>query len=290
MTRKLYRYILDSGFGQFVAKFREYMTPERVQAGSTLLIALVTTWTLFFTPVGERIIAEMTRSVEETQEELERHRTVNSKITLRAVWSKFDDRLAENEYFANVAADYHAHVEWMNSADEETTSPSNEWFQIPYRDRFGEMIWVPFDEPGRWGERLRTMRNWWPADWLERPEWFDPVNARKELQAYLDGLLEEHFGGGGYGAPTTVSDVIEEMKQNEDVEGPGEVAAGMVRGMLDRFLIQHPTLASKQVRIRLTAPYSADEVIEAGEEIGRNVAEFRDALREYVRNESSPYF
>ena len=282
------------GFGQFVAKvwgLTKCVNTERVQAGSTLLIALVTTWTLFFTPVGERLIAEMNRSVEETQEELEDLRQVTAKVALRAVWSKFDDRLAENEYFANVATDYHDHVEWINSDDEESTSPSWEWLMLPYRDGFGEMVGVPFDERSRWGERLRTMRNWWPVDWGQpKPDGFNTVTARNKLRAYLDGLLEEHFGGGGYGAPATVSDVIEEMKRDEDVEGPGEIAAGMVRGMLNGFLTQHPTLASNPVRIRFTGPYSADEVIEAGEEIGRNVAEFRDALREYVRNESRPYF
>ena len=51
--------------------------------------------------------AEWDRLRADNLKELERHRTVSAKITLRAVWSKFDDGLAENEYFAKVAADYH---------------------------------------------------------------------------------------------------------------------------------------------------------------------------------------
>ena len=80
------------------------------------------------------------------------------------------------------------------------------------------------------------------------------------------------------------------MKRDEDVEGPGEIAAGMVRSKLDSFLTQHPTLASKPVRIRFTDQYSTDEVVEAGEEIGRNIGEFRDALRNCIEIESRPYF
>ena len=285
---KLFKYISGSGFRQFVAEVWEYMTPERVQAGSTLFIALVTVWTLFFTPIGARLIAEMNRSVEDTQKELEDLRKITAKRTLRAVWSKFDDRLVENEYFTKIAADYHVHVEWVSEA---RPDPSAWWFRLPYRDGFGEMLGIPVDEPSRWGRRLTTISNWWSEDWGQpRPDGFDTGAARKELQAYLDGLLEEHFGGGGYGAPATVSDVIEEMKRDEDVEGPGEIAAGMVRGMLNGFLTQHPTLRSKRVRILFTGSYSADEVVVAGEEIGRNVVEFREALRGYVRNESSPYF
>ena len=292
--RKLFKYISVSGLGQFVAKawgLKKCITAERVQAFGTLIIAFVTVWTLFFTPIGERIIAEMNRSVEETQKELERLRTVTAKVTLRAVWSKFDDGLAENEYFAKVAADYHAHVEWVSGA---RPQPSIWWYRIPYRDRFGKSIGIPFEEPSRWGNRLRTIRNWWPSDWRD-PGRLDPsdplkLTEREELRAYLEGLLDEHFGGGGYGTPTMVSDVIEEMKRDEDVEDPGEIAAGMVRTKLDDLLRQHPTLASKPVRIRFTGPYSADEVVEAGEEIGRNVAEFRDALRSFIEIESKPYF
>ena len=119
------------GLRQFVAKvwgLTKCITAAQVQAIGTSVIAFVTVWTLFFTPIGERLIAEMNRSVEETQEELERHRTVNAKVTLRAIWSKFGDGLAENEYFARVAADYHAHVEWVNGA---RPIPSDWWFRIP---------------------------------------------------------------------------------------------------------------------------------------------------------------
>ena len=278
--------------GQFVVNVwgrTRCITAVHVQAIATVVIACVTVWTLFLTPIGERFIAQINQSVEETQEELERYRTVNAKITLRAVWSKFDDKLAENEYFAKVATDYHAHVEWMNSADGATSRPSSWWLRLPYRDRIGTSIGIPFDEPSRWGDRLRTMDNWWLFDW-EEPGRLDSLTARKELRVYLDGLLNEHFRGGGYGAPATVSGVIEGMKRDENVEHLGGIAAETVRGKLNDFLRQHPTLASKAVRIRLTGPYPADEVVEAGEEIGRNVAEFRDALRNFVRIESSPYF
>ena len=284
----------DLGLGQRVKKvwgLKRHITSNRVSALATSVIAIVTVWTLLFTPLGERFIADINRSLEETQDELERHRTVNAKVTLRAVWSKFDDGLAENEYFAKVAADYHTHVEWMNSADEEASSPSNEWFRLPYRDGFGEMVGVPFNEPSRWGERLRTMLNWWPVDWEEpKPGRLDPVTARKELRAYLDGILEEHFGGGGHGAPASVSDVIDEMKRDEDVEYLGGVTAEIVRDMLDDFLRQHPILVSKPVRVRFTGPYTADEVVEAGEEVERNITEVRDALRSFVKIESDPYF
>ena len=82
----------------------KHVTSARVQAFGTLVIAFVTAWTLFLTPIGNRIIAEVNRSVGEAQEELERHRAVNAKVTLRAVWGKLDDGLAENEYFARIAA------------------------------------------------------------------------------------------------------------------------------------------------------------------------------------------
>ena len=250
------------------------ITTDHIQAYSTLAIALVTVWTLFLTPVGERLRSQV-------------NQTMNAKITLRAVWSKFDDGLAENEYFADVAADYHAHVKWANSPGGLTPAPSMRWINTPHRDGITTTGIVPIHEPGRWGDRQRTIYNWWPYP-PGRLE--DPLTAHKELSAYLDGLLEEHFGGGGYGALATGYGVIEEMKRDEAVEFLGVEAAEMVRGKLDEFLRQHPLLTSKAVRIRLTKPYSDDEVVEAGEEIGSNIREFRDALRNFVRIESSPYF
>ena len=67
-------------------------------------------------------------------------------------------------------------------------------------------------------------------------------------------------------------------------------AVETVRGQLDEFLRQHSALASNPIRIRFDGPYSAGEVVEAGKNIGRNVGEFRDALRKHVRIASSPYF
>ena len=280
----------DLGLGQRVKKvwgLKRHITSNRVSALATSVIAIVTVWTLLFTPLGERFIADINRSLEETQDELERHRTVNAKVTLRAVWSKFDDGLAENEYFAKVAADYHTHVKWANSAGGLTPAPSMRWINTPHRDGITITGLVPIHEPGRWGDRQRTIQNWWPypPGTLE-----DRIIAHKELRAYLDGLLEEHFEGRGYGASATVNDVIEGMKRDEAIEYLGGVTAEIVRDMLDDFLRQHPALVSKPVRVRFTGPYTADEVVEAGEEVDRNITEFRDALRSFVKIESDPYF
>ena len=102
---------------QFVAKawgLRRHVNAERVQASSTLLIALVTVLTLLVAPIRERFIDEVIRSVEETQEDLERQRMINAKSVLQDVWLKFDDKLADNEYFARIAGDYHTHVYSVN--------------------------------------------------------------------------------------------------------------------------------------------------------------------------------
>ena len=62
-----------------------WCTAERVQALGTAVIALVTVRTLFFTPLGERLISEINQAVRETQEEVEHHRTIATKVTLRAL-------------------------------------------------------------------------------------------------------------------------------------------------------------------------------------------------------------
>ena len=67
-----------------------WCSAERVQATGTAIIALVTTWTLFFTPLGERLVSEINQTVRETQQELEHHRTVATKVTLRALWRVAD--------------------------------------------------------------------------------------------------------------------------------------------------------------------------------------------------------
>ena len=270
--------------------FAKHVTAERVQAFGTLVIALVTLWTLFLTPVGDRLITEISQSLEDTQDELERHRRVSAKVTLRAVWSKLDDGLAENEYFARVAADYNAHVEWMDSPDGKGLRPSFTWLQLPYRDGVGRQnIGTNFEEPGRWGNRLKVMHDLWPFR-TNREHALDPLATHKELRRYLDGLLDEHFGSGGYGAPATAGAVVEAMKRDEALIELGGPAADAVRGRLNEFLQLHATMTSKALRVQLVRPYSADEVVEAGEEVVRNVREFRDALREFVRDESSPYF
>ena len=101
--------------------------------------------------------------------------------------------------------------------------------------------------------------------------------------------MDEHFGGGGYGAPVTGYDVIEKMKRDDAVEFLGGKATEMVRDHLDEFLRPHPRLASQVVRIRLTKPYSANEVVDAGGKIGRNVREFRNTLGEFIKDQSSSY-
>ena len=62
-----------------------WCTAERVQALGTAVIALVTVWTLFFTPLGERLVSEINQTVRETQEEVEHHRTIATNVTLRAL-------------------------------------------------------------------------------------------------------------------------------------------------------------------------------------------------------------
>ena len=57
-----------------------------MQALGTAVIALVTVWALFFTPLGERLVSEINQTVRETQEEVEHHRTIATKVTLRALW------------------------------------------------------------------------------------------------------------------------------------------------------------------------------------------------------------
>ena len=282
-----------SRLGQTMAKtgrLAKQITAEWVQAISTLVIAFVTAWTLFLTPIGARIIAEINRSVEETQEELERRRVVDAKVTLKAVWGKLDDGLAENEYFARIAADYNAHIKWRDSPDGKGLMPSWWWLRLPYRDGIGtQSIGRSFDEPGRWGDRLRLMRDLWPFDLKDRPT-LDPLAAHQELRGHLDALLDEHFGGGGFGAPASGGGVIDAMKRDDAVEQLGGAAADTVREKLDDFLQQHAMLSAKALRVRLARPYSANEVVEAGQAVGSNITEFRDALREFVRVESSPYF
>ena len=271
-------------------RFARHITAPRVQAFGTLVIAMVTVWTLFFTPIGDRIVAEINRSVEETQEELERHRVVNAKVTLRAVWAKLDDGLAENEYFARIAGDYNAHIQWRNSPDGKGLVPSWRWLQTPYRDGIGtSAIGDSFNEPGRWGNRLRMMRDLWPFDIANRRA-LDPLAAHQELCGLLDALLDEHFGGGGFGAPATIGGVIDTMKRDDAVAQLGGPAAVTVRGKLDDFLQQHSTLSTKSLRVQLARPYTATEVVETGQEVVRNLHEARNALREFVRIESSPFF
>ena len=57
-----------------------WCTAERVQATGTAVIALVTVWTLFFTPLGERLVSEINQTVRETQQEVEHHRTIATKV------------------------------------------------------------------------------------------------------------------------------------------------------------------------------------------------------------------
>ena len=129
-------------------------------------------WTLFFTPLGERLVSEINQTVRETQQEVEHHRTIATKVTLRALWKVADDRLVENEYVAKIAEDYRSHMEWIEEGERRlqglkgqnnpsSALPSNWWLLIPAREGQGAVGLVPMHEMGRWGERMRAISELW---------------------------------------------------------------------------------------------------------------------------------
>lgn len=268
---------------------------ERVQATGTAIIALVTTWALFFTPLGERLVSEINQTVRETQQELEHHRTVATTVTLRALWRVADNRLAENEYFARIAQDYRAHTKWIEehegrlrgSPEQNKSSsplPSDWWLRPPPREGRSDLGVFPLGEKGRWGERTDEIRKLWPP--LLEP-W--KYNYR-ELRRKLDRLLEAHLRGYGYGAPSTGKGLIDQMKAGETVDQLGSIGSETVRQTFDRFLRVHPDLASTTIRVQLEGPYSEIQVVEIGEEVTKNVSRFRNAFRAFIKSECGPFF
>ena len=275
----------------------DWCSAERVQAIGTAIIAFVTAWTLFFTPLGERLVSEINQTVRETQEELVHHRMVATKVTLRALWRVADDRLAENEYFARIAQDYRAHTKWIEENEERLQAepgqnrsssplPSTWWRRMPPREGRGH-VGIVVGEKGRWGERMDEIMELWPL--LPRPGQ-DSDLAYRELRRKLDRLLAAHFRGHGYGAPQTGKALIEEMKGEETVDQLGSIGSETLRQTFDRFLRGHPDLAPAAIRVQFEGPYSESQVIEMGEEVMKNVSRFRDAFRAFIKTECGPYF
>lgn len=273
-------------------------TVQRVQAIGTAVIAFVTAWTLFFTPLGERLVSEINQTVRETKEELEHHRTVATKVTLRALWSVADDRLAENEFFAQIAEDYRAHAQWSESyatrsrdmPDQKRSPsppPSTQWLNPPPLEGRPALGVIASGEKGRWGERNDEIMELWPL--FLNPEQ-DREQAHLELRTKLNRWLTEHFRGEGHGAPRTGRALIEQMKSEEAVSELGPVGGKTLRQTLDRFLSVHPDLAPMAIRVQFDGLYSESQVIELGSEVVRNVDRFRDAFRAFIKLECGPYF
>ena len=275
-----------------------WFTAERVQAIGTSLIALVTVWTLFLTPLGERLVSKINQDLWKTQQEVERNRKFATKWTLLALWKEADDRLVENEYFANIAQDYGAHTKWVESGEKLIQGPkgrnnpspgvpSTYWLRVPAREGKGNFGAIPLHEKGRWGKRMNEILPLWRASKDSAVDL--DVNFR-ELRKILDHLLETHFSDNGYGAPRTGRALIDEMKADDTVEQLGSTGSESVRETLDRFLHTHPNLASATIRVQFDGPYTKREVIEMGREITENVTCFRDALRSFIEAELGPHF
>ena len=269
-----------------------------MQAFGTAVIALVTLWTLLFTPLGERLVSEINQTVRETQEEVEHHRTIATKVTLRALWKVADDRLVENEYFARIAEDYRAHTNWIEEGEKRmrgvegqngssSALPSTWWLRVPAREGQGSVGFIPQHEKGRWGERMRAVLGLWTP--LQESDENRDANYRA-LRRLLDPLLESHFSGHGYGAPRTGRALIEEMKADDAVNQLGDIAGETLRRAFDRFLEGHPDLVATPIRVQFEGPYMATEVIEMGGEVFENVTRLRDAFRSFIKAECGPYF
>ncbi len=275
-----------------------WCTAERVQAIGTAVIALVTVWTLFFTPLGERLVSEINQTVRETQEEVEHHRTIATKVTLRALWKVADDWLVENEYFARIAQDYRAHMEWTEEGEARlqgvegrnkasSALPSIWWLRIPAREEKGEVGFVPMREKGRWGERMRAIMEFWiplKDSGVERNENY------RALRRVLDPLLASHFGGHGDGAPQTGRALIEEMKSDKTVDQLGTIGSETLRRTFDRFLQNHAEIASAPIRVQFEGAYTESQVVELGGQVVENVTQFRDVFRSFIKTECGPYF
>ena len=299
----------------WLKKLWNYLTPERVQAGAAVIMALVTAWTLVLTPLGERLVSEINRTVRETQAELEQQRTLAVKVTLGALWKVTDDRLAENEYFAGIAADYRAHTKWIEQCDERVTElkdlrmkvqagqekeerwvkrknsswplPPHSWLILPQRPDRENTGMLPLDEESRWGERVAEIFDLWME--LDSPQ-EDGQLAYQKLRRKLELLLDTHFRGDGHGAPQTGTVLIEELKTNEVVTQLGTIGSELLRQTFDRFLRVNPELASVTIRVQFQGSYPEHQVVEMGKQIANNVIRFRHAFKSFVKEECGPYF
>ena len=287
---------------------------QRVQAVATVVMAGVAVWTLVFTPLGERLVSEINRTLRETEAELEHHRTLAGKVTLRALWKVADDRLAENEYFARIGADYQAHTTWIVKSEERAKkqkeleakvaagqedaktlekrekrpwpTPSEWWLKMPYREgrEFGI---VPIHEKSRWGERAVEILDLWMK--LREPQG-DGYLVYQEFRRKLELLLDTHGRNGSEGAPRTGRALIEELKKDDAVAQLGTTGSETLRQTLDRFLRTHPDLASDTIRVQFEGPYSESQLIKTGEKVAKNVTRFRDEFRSFIKTECGPYF
>ena len=209
-----------------------------------------------------------------------------------------DDRLVENEYFAKIAQDYRAHTEWIEEGEARlrglegrnnpsSVLPSIRWLQIPAREGLGEVGFVPVQEKGRWGERMRAIMEFW------RPLMDSGVDRNENyraLRGVLDPLLESHFGGHRDGAPQTGRALIEEMKADKTVDQLGTIGSDALRRTFDRFLQSHPEFASVPIRVQFEGAYTEGQVIELGGKVVENVTRFRDAFRSFIKTACGPYF
>ena len=305
----------EAGCMAWLKAIWSWCTVERVQAAATVVMALVTVWTLIFTPLGERLISEINRTVRETQEELEYHRTLAGKVTLRAIWKGADDRLAENEYFARIAADYQAHKSWIEQSEQRARElndlrakvaageagestlarqektpwpiPSMWWRRLPHRDGIPNTIMVPVHEKSRWGERVKEIHDFW-SRLLRSDE--NKYPAYQELRRMLDRLIDAHVQGNGHGAPPTGRSLIEELKRGAAVTQIGAIGSEALRQTFDRFLRMHPELASTTIRVQFEGPYSEEQLIETGVAVVDNVNRFRDTFMSFIKAECGPYF
>lgn len=146
-----------------------------------------------------------------------------TKVTLRALWKVADDRLVENEYFAKIAQDYRAHTEWIEEGEARlrglegrknpsSVLPSIRWLQISAREGLGEVGFVPVQEKGRWGERMRAIMEFW------RPlidSGVDRNENYRALRGVLDPLLD-----------VSVNDRASAAKRRRNADYPDVQATG----------------------------------------------------------------
>ena len=147
-------------------------------------------------------------------------------------------------------------------------------------------VGIPLGEKSRWGERMDEIWELWTSS-FERQK--DSDLAYRELREKLDGLLDAHFRGHGYGAPRTGKALIEQIKA-DGVDQLGPIGSETLRQTFDRFLRDHPDLESTAIRVQFKGPYLESQVIEMGEAVLKNVSRFRVAFRAFIKSECGPYF